>query len=74
MRAAFADGGAVAGERFVTWRRPVATHSAGRVCVEAGCGTWLSIYNSSDRCSVHRRFVTIVPRNPPKTDDLGGED
>jgi hypothetical protein len=69
MRAAFADGGAVSGERFVTWHRPVATHASGRVCAEADCATRLSIYNSSDRCSVHRRFVTIVPRNAPRPDD-----
>ena len=64
MRAPLADGGAVAGERPVTWRRPAAVHDTGRVCSEAGCDTKLSIYNATNRCSLHRTFVTIVPRNP----------
>jgi hypothetical protein len=62
MRTALADG-SVVGERFVTWHRPVTTHAGGRVCAEPECGTRLSIYNSADRCSLHRSFVTIVPRN-----------
>ena len=65
MRAAFADGGAVAGERFVTWHRPVTAHSSGRICAEPECETVLSIYNAADRCSLHRSFVTMVPRNAP---------
>ena len=28
-------------------------HAAGRECLEEGCATVLSIYNSSSRCSVH---------------------
>ncbi len=54
----------MAGERLVTWRRPAAVHDAGRVCSVPDCGTRLSIYNSTNRCSLHRTFVTIVPRNP----------
>jgi len=34
---------------------------AGRRCVEEGCDTLLSIYNASDRCSVH----TIPPKQLP---------
>lgn len=64
MRGALADGGAIAGERLVTWRRPVHAHGTGRTCSEPGCDTVLSIYNATERCSVHRTFVTIVPRNP----------
>lgn len=64
MRGALADGGAVPAERLVTWRRPVPAHTTGRTCSEAGCETVLSIYNATDRCALHRTFVTIVPRNP----------
>lgn len=64
MRATLAEGGPVSGERLVTWRRPTTAARTGRVCEAPGCATLLSIYNSTDRCSVHRTFVTIVPRNP----------
>lgn len=64
MRGAVAESGPVAGERLVAWRRAATVHEAGRICAETGCDTVLSIYNSTSRCSVHRTFVTIVPRNP----------
>ena len=39
--------------------RPVRTFQVGRTCGEEGCGARLSIYNSSDRCSLHPRFETL---------------
>lgn len=59
------DNGRVVADRMVTWHRPVTTERAGRVCAQDGCTTRLSIYNSSDRCAQHHRFVTIVPRATP---------
>lgn len=71
MRSGLSDGGRVAGERLVTWHRPVETEAAGRVCADPGCSTYLSIYNSSDRCALHRRFVTIIPRSNPSMASAG---
>lgn len=65
MRSGLTDNGRVVAERMVTWHRPVTTTPAGRVCAHQGCETKLSIYNSSDRCAMHHRFVTIVPRATP---------
>lgn len=64
MRGTLAEAAAVSGERLVTWRRPATAHNTGRVCEAPDCTTVLSIYNSTNRCSLHRTFVTIVPRNP----------
>ena len=64
MRTSISEGGPVSGERLVTWRRSAAVHGTGRVCSVPECTTRLSIYNSTNRCSLHRTFVTIVPRNP----------
>lgn len=66
MRTGMSDNGRVVAERMVTWHRPVNTEQAGRVCAHEGCDTKLSIYNSSDRCAAHHRFVTIVPRATPQ--------
>lgn len=38
-------------------RGAVVQHERGRVCIAMNCGTQLSIYNPSDRCSVHAGFV-----------------
>lgn len=65
MRTGMSDNGRVVADRMVTWHRPVSTERAGRVCAQEGCGTKLSIYNTDDRCSMHQRFVTIVPRATP---------
>lgn len=65
MRSGMTDNGRVVADRMVTWHRPVTAAEAGRVCAEQGCRTKLSIYNSSDRCASHHRFVTIVPRATP---------
>jgi len=48
---------AVVGERF-TKASPAKTFPAGRVCVEPGCATVLSIYNATKHCSAH------APRAP----------
>ncbi len=64
MRSALADGAPITGEQLVTWRRAVDAHPAGRTCTEPNCDTVLSIYNNTERCSVHRTFVTIVQRSP----------
>lgn len=63
MHSAFGEG-PVAGQRLVVWRRSAPVGEPGRVCAELGCDTVLSIYNTTERCSLHRTFVTIVPRNP----------
>lgn len=73
MRSGLSDGGRVVAERLVTWHRPVETESAGRVCADPGCSTLLSIYNSSDRCSLHRRFVTIIPRSTSAMASVGAD-
>lgn len=39
--------------RLETGRRPK-VQERGRVCAEDSCETKLSIYNKSDRCSLHR--------------------
>lgn len=66
MRAGLTDGGRVVADRLTTWHRPVDTQQAGRICGDIGCDTVLSVYNSSDRCAIHRRFVTIIPRSNPQ--------
>jgi hypothetical protein len=40
--------------------RPPRKFSAGRVCVEYGCGASLSIYNDGSYCSLHH--LCRVPR------------
>ncbi len=57
------DGRHFVADRLATWHRPVTTEPAGRVCSEPGCDTRLSIYNTTERCSVHHQFVTIVQRS-----------
>jgi len=71
MRTGLTDGGRVVADRLVTWHRPVETEAPGRVCADVGCQTVLSVYNSSDRCSLHRRFVTIIPRSAPSEISVG---
>jgi hypothetical protein len=40
------------------------TYRPGRVCVESGCQTVLSIYNPTSRCSLHeRRQVMALSRS-----------
>jgi hypothetical protein len=73
MRSGLSDGGRVVAERLVTWRRPVETEPAGRECADPGCSTLLSIYNSSDRCALHRRFVTIIPRSTSAMAGVGAD-
>jgi hypothetical protein len=48
---------AISGERF-TKATPARTFPAGRVCMEPGCATVLSIYNATKYCSSH------APRTP----------
>ena len=38
-------------------RGAIVQHERGRVCIARNCGTQLSIYNPSDRCSIHARFA-----------------
>ena len=40
--------------------RPSKSYRAGRVCLESGCGTILSIYNDGSYCSRHQPMW--VPR------------
>jgi hypothetical protein len=35
---------------------PSATYGRGRVCVAPGCGTLLSRYNPTDKCSIHNEL------------------
>jgi hypothetical protein len=42
----------------------VESFRAGRVCSEEGCETLLSIYNSSEFCSVHTQPVKWVVKHP----------
>lgn len=39
----------------------VRNYREGRVCVEPGCSTVLSIYNPSSRCAVHQRAADVIP-------------
>lgn len=41
------------GGTSLTSGRPSATYKRGRVCAASGCGTRLSRYNSTIRCSLH---------------------
>lgn len=43
------------GYRIGTNNRTVQVFAAGRRCAEPDCRTTLSIYNSQDHCSVHKR-------------------
>jgi hypothetical protein len=36
------------------------TYRPGRICVESGCRTVLSIYNPSSRCSLHERQAVMA--------------
>ena len=49
----------------------VVQHERGRVCDVLNCGTQLSIYNGSDRCSVHEGF-TQRSRNATATGRVFG--
>jgi hypothetical protein len=40
----------------------IATYSPERTCSAPGCSTKLSIYNATEYCSLHERYV---PRNRP---------
>jgi hypothetical protein len=40
-------------------RTPLRTYRAGRICVEGGCETVLSIYNRETRCAAHALFVDL---------------
>jgi hypothetical protein len=50
-------------ERLAPGRRGdrVRIYREGRVCVEPGCATVLSIYNPSSRCAVHQRRSDVIP-------------
>jgi hypothetical protein len=53
--------GAVGGTRITSIDRPSRRYAAGRVCLEPGCGTRLSIYNNGKFCYTHE------PRTVPRT-------
>jgi hypothetical protein len=40
--------------------RPPRRFSSGRMCMELGCGTHLSVYNNGSRCSLHH--LCVAPR------------
>ena len=44
-------------------RRLGVRHEAGRVCDVLDCGTQLSIYNGTDRCSLHESLPDPPPLN-----------
>jgi hypothetical protein len=48
------------GEQF-TSRNKSRTKKPGRVCKDSGCNVVLSIYNDTDRCSIHSEM------KPPRT-------
>ncbi|HEX3840344.1 MAG TPA: hypothetical protein VHU85_06110 [Acidimicrobiales bacterium] len=37
--------------------RPTPTYRKGRVCSRSGCGTHLSRYNPTERCSIHDELI-----------------
>jgi hypothetical protein len=34
--------------------QPSRTYGQGRVCASPDCGTWLSMYNPVNKCSIHK--------------------
>lgn len=52
----------IAGEVFNSHDRPPRRFSPGRRCAELECNTLLSVYNDSDRCSLHRVDMTLYMR------------
>jgi len=48
-------GTVVTGKTLNGPNQPAKTFSPGRVCVEQGCGTRLSVYNDGVYCSIHLR-------------------
>jgi hypothetical protein len=50
----------VQGERFTSVERNLPRAEGGRVCLEPGCPTRLSVYNDQDFCALHAPMV--VPR------------
>ena len=36
--------------------RPSPTYRLGRICSSSGCGTYLSRYNASSQCSIHKEL------------------
>ena len=51
----------VGGSRITSIERPSRAFAKGRVCLEPGCATRLSIYNSGKFCYQHE------PRTAPRT-------
>lgn len=49
---------AIAGTPFGGNDRPSRAFKKGRVCLEPGCGTVLSMYNDGRYCARHERMVT----------------
>jgi len=52
----------IGGEVFNSHDRPPRRFASGRSCAEPECNTRLSIYNDSDRCSLHRVDLTLYMR------------
>jgi hypothetical protein len=52
---------AVGGTRITSIDRPSRRFASGRVCLEPGCETHLSIYNNGKFCYTHE------PRSVPRT-------